>query len=759
MIRRMAKPVVAMVLCTLPVSAQVGIWNNHTSLQEIRGIARSGDTFWAATSGGLFAWKEGSTTFRKLTNADGLRSTDLTAVAVDNNGDVWTGTSSGVIHVYSPGKNSWRYIPDIAAVNQTNKRINSLSVYGDTLLICSGFGVSLFRVNQFQFGDTYTRFGSLSSTARVSVNSALLFNGNFWITLTDGQNVHRTAYASLSSPNLLQPNEWTLQIVGNSTNIPNLLAPYGGSLYVSSTAGVFLLAGGQWSVVDSLAGREFVALTSSPEKLVAVDVNRTVYQLTGQNSVSRVGTTLPQVATSVRIGPTGTAIVGSRAGGLMTFNGTSWISFFPNGPGSNQFTSVAVDAAGNVWGGSGNANGKGFYRLKENFWTTFNTGNSPLPGNDFYRVSPGCNSDMWVSSWGGGLVLMPAGTDSVNRNLVFNTNVGMVGIPGNTAYVVCSNVVCDRKGNTWVAIQFPDNKRALAVRTASGEWRTYPVYISGVPASYLTNIQVSRSLAIDASDNLWMAAVTEGRKGAITINNRGAVGDTIAETVVSSANGLPDDNVRCIVVDKENDIWVGTDRGIGIILDPANPTRSGGVASYKPLLGTLINAIAVDPLNQKWVATNEGVVVLSRDGTQTLAQYTVANTGGRLIDNDVKDIAIDPATGTVYFATLNGLASLTTTSVEPGKDFDKISVSPNPFRLPASVPLTVDGLVSNSRLKILTVDGRLVRELTTPGGRIGFWDGRDEQGEFVSSGIYLIVAYSETEKGKVATGKVAIIRR
>ncbi len=759
MIRKMAKPVVAMVFCALPVWAQVGIWNNHTSMQEIRGIARSNDTFWAATSGGLFAWKEGSSTYRKLTNADGLRSTDLTAIAVDNNGDVWTGTSSGIIHVYSPGKDSWRYIPDIAAVNQTNKRINSFSVYGDTILICSGFGVSLFRVTQFQFGDTYTRFGSVSSTARVSVNSALLFNGEFWITLTDGQNVHRTANASLSSPNLLQPNEWALKTVGNSAVVPFTLASYNGLLYVSSSAGVYSLAGGQWTPVDSLAGREFVALTSSNEKLVAVDVNRTVFQLTGTNSISRIGTALPQAATSVRLGPSGSVIVGTRSGGLMGFVGSSWMSFFPNGPGSNQFTSVAVDASGNVWGGSGNANGKGFYRLKGNNWTTFNNENSPLPGNDYYRVSMGCNGDMWVSSWGGGLVLMPAGTDSVNRNLIFNSNVGMVGIPGNPGYVVCSNVVCDRKGNTWVAIQFPDNKRALAVRTPAGEWRTYPVYVSGVPASYLTNIQVSRSLAIDASDNLWMAAVTEGRKGAITINNRGAVGDSIAETVVSSANGLPDDNVRCIVVDRENDIWVGTDRGIGIILDPNNPTRSGGVASYKPLLGTLINAVAVDPLNQKWVATNEGVVVLSRDGTQTIAQYTVANTGGRLIDNDVKDIAIDPSTGTVYFATLSGLASLTTTSVEPQKDFDKIVVSPNPFRLPSNVPLNVDGLVSNSRLKILTVDGRLVRELTTPGGRVGFWDGRDEGGKYVSSGIYLVVAYSETEKGKVATGKVAVIRK
>jgi len=78
------------------------------------------------------------------------------------------------------------------------------------------------------------------------------------------------------------------------------------------------------------------------------------------------------------------------------------------------------------------------------------------------------------------------------------------------------------------------------------------------------------------------------------------------------------------------------------------------------LPGTVVNCIAVDALNQKWVGTSDGVIVLSPDGIQQVATYTVASTNGKLIDNDVKSIAIDGGTGTVYFGTLSGLASLTT---------------------------------------------------------------------------------------------------
>ena len=112
----------------------------------------------------------------------------------------------------------------------------------------------------------------------------------------------------------------------------------------------------------------------------------------------------------------------------------------------------------------------------------------------------------------------------------------------------------------------------------------------------------------------------------------------------------------------------------------------------------------------------------------------------------------------MYFGTEKGLSSLQTAGIAPNRSFEELTFAPNPFYIPSSTELTVDGLMQSSTLKVLSIDGNLIRELRTPGGRIGFWDGRDEHGKLASTGIYLVVAYSE-DGTKVATGKVAVVRR
>jgi sugar lactone lactonase YvrE len=332
----------------------------------------------------------------------------------------------------------------------------------------------------------------------------------------------------------------------------------------------------------------------------------------------------------------------------------------------------------------------------------------------------------------------------------------MVGLPADREYVVPSNVVSDRQGNRWTTIINSADRDVITVRTSSGSWLNLPVDINGVRVSTLTDTPVDRTLAVDETDNLWSVVRDPTFKGVLNFRNRGTT-DLSRTLLIVATDGLPSDDIRTIVVDRENDIWVGTDKGIGIILDPANPRRDGGIAKYKPLLGQVVNTIAVDPLNRKWVGTNQGAVLLSADGTQLLASYTVENTQGKIISNTISSVDIDGKTGTVYFGTPQGLASLTTSAAAPVESFTELDVYPNPYRLPSAGNLTVDGLMENSSIKILTSDGRLVRTIKSPGGRVGFWDGRDDTGNEVGSGIYLIVAY--TDDGQVANGKVAVLRQ
>ena len=57
-------------------------------------------------------------------------------------------------------------------------------------------------------------------------------------------------------------------------------------------------------------------------------------------------------------------------------------------------------------------------------------------------------------------------------------------------------------------------------------------------------------------------------------------------------------------------------------------------------------------------------------------------------------------------------------------------------------------------VEIYTLGGRLVRKLT--GSNLVVWDGRNEEGESVTIGIYI---YAITDgDGKRTTGKIAVLR-
>jgi len=66
--------------------------------------------------------------------------------------------------------------------------------------------------------------------------------------------------------------------------------------------------------------------------------------------------------------------------------------------------------------------------------------------------------------------------------------------------------------------------------------------------------------------------------------------------------------------------------------------------------------------------------------------------------------------------------------------------------------------MKSSSIKIISLSGELVRALETPGGRIGTWDGRNTSGEYVASGVYIVVGYDE-QGNNVGVTKVAVIKK
>jgi len=174
------------------------------------------------------------------------------------------------------------------------------------------------------------------------------------------------------------------------------------------------------------------------------------------------------------------------------------------------------------------------------------------------------------------------------------------------------------------------------------------------------------------------------------------------------------------------------------------------------LAGLDIRCIAVDEGNRKWFGTlNNGVYLISADNMQQLQHFTTENSP--LISNTVSSIAINPETGEVFFGSERGLCSYVSDATQTNTEMTKDNVwaYPNPVTPEYNGLITVTGLTLNADVKILSANGALVAEGRSNGGTFT-WDGNDQKGRRVASGVYMVVtATSDGNKGTVC--KIAII--
>src|ERR1700690_1447005 len=87
--------VIMVIVGIITCSAGVGEWKTYTCKREVRDIVVGSNVVWAATSGGLFSFRESDSTFAQFTTSEGLKTIDLTAIAIDSSGNIWTGASNG----------------------------------------------------------------------------------------------------------------------------------------------------------------------------------------------------------------------------------------------------------------------------------------------------------------------------------------------------------------------------------------------------------------------------------------------------------------------------------------------------------------------------------------------------------------------------------------------------------------------------------------------------------------------------------------
>jgi len=743
-------------------------WNIYTSYREVKSISLGSNNYWAASTGGLFSFDpQNISNVTKFSSLDGLGSNELTAVSTTIAGNVWAGAFNGSISVYNTADKSWKQITDIYNSTEPSKRINAFYEYNNLMFFATDFCIVKFSIPQFQFVDQpYTRMGNL--TAPVSVRDIMVVNDTLWAVTRSG-----IAYANINNSLPIASN-WNTFTTGNSvliTNKMNCLAYFDSQVYMGADSGMYyfnkdtrLLTAYQPvyngnPLIDPV-GKMTVNGDFLYFSAYSLDgtykFNHRIFRVNRNNINNAELIESGTEVNDLKVLPQGDLLIGTINNGVNLKRTSSSDFIFPNGPYSNLQSSIIVDNSSNLWAVSGSlgdwAPRSGIYKYANSSWSNFTYGSNPELGNGccgWVNVYPDKQGNMWVAGWGNGLLKIN-GNELTRYNE--NNSILKAVAPG---FVLTYGLDEDNSGNLWILNNFVTNSIVNFSQQVS-----YPTPIGGT-ASFFT------TLSIDNYNTKWMTLhPIEGNVRGLMYFNENTV--PTGALIGYSTLGTDVGQVNQVVTDKNGEVWVATNNGVIVIPNPEQVINNpGSVPSLfkmriiengisTPLTANVLS-IAVDALNNKWLGTiSDGLLYVSPDGSTLLARYNTANSP--LTDNKILSIAIDNQTGVAYFGTEKGITSFKTIAVNPLETCDKIKAGPNPFILPATSPLKIDGLVAESTVKILSISGVLVAEFETPGGRIAEWDGKDMNGNYVSSGIYIIAGFNK-DVSQVCTGKVAVIRK
>jgi ligand-binding sensor domain-containing protein len=455
--------------------------------------------------------------------------------------------------------------------------------------------------------------------------------------------------------------------------------------------------------------------------------------------------------------------------GLARFDGASWTTWTPEGGGllDKKIVNIVVDAANRLWiayDGFAVGGPRMITRFDGVEWRHFSMDGPSW--NEVLRVGVDRGGVKWFyCGWSGMSVF-----DGASWRTVVPT-----GAPGDFRlfdFTVSADVV------RWFATQ-----KGLW-RFDGEEWRAFTAENSGLASNYVS------AVAVDGSGVLWCGT------GSGVSSFDGALWKTYREP------GSPgQEPVNCVLTDRVGAKWFGTDKGV-FRFDGASWMSFG----EEPLIGSVrVLSAAVDSRNVKWFATLAGLV---RFDGERWTRFTKENSGltadyafkvvvdradvlwivpgypKALVRYDgvswdswefyelpfqggVNDIAVDER-NVKWFATTWGISSFDdgpsdgpTVVNEPSALPAAVRVlgnSPNPFNSSTVIRFALPRAV-RAELAVFDVTGRKVRTLVSgqlPAGTSeARWDGRDDSGRAVSSGIYLSRL---AVGGKAETRKMMLIR-
>lgn len=758
--------IIITLLLATTLSAQnevsIGNWRTHLPYQKVISVQPVGNLVYAATEYELFYYDKEDHSICILNKINGLSDVGISTMGYckAQNKLFVAYTNANVDLIDREGNiSNMSDIKDKDIVG--NKSINHVFFDGNLAYVACGFGIVVFDLDREEVKDTYY-IGSQGSM--VNVTDVAIFNGKIYASTNDG-----VYYASLNSQNLANYAAWNFD---TSLIHPHLgyseMEVFGDKLFLNYDGGfdkdtLFINDGSGWGYFEKNNVSQKRELRADKDKLIITNCYSVKVYDSNLNEIMNIYTLGSGIEPlSAAIDDNHCYWIGDiRRGLIMTDNGWNVLEVKPNGTASKDV--FELQACGNqVWiATGGHAANWGKRYMKEGvarfdgLWTIFNNQTmDELHGISDYVCTvtdPNDPTVTYIGTWGYGVLKLKDG-ELVE---VFNAeNSSLDYWIADPSLINISGLGFDSHHNLWVANSGANH--LLSVMEPNGTWRSFS--LGGNTSGNDIGIMI-----IDKHDYKWIIK----RGGEIIVfNDGGTLDDTSDDQVAflnkSNSSGGLLGTANCLVVDKDGMVWVGTSDGPcyfadsrKIFTDPnytadvKQVPRDDGTNQWDPLFkGSNVLSMAVDGANQIWFGLESGVCLMSfANKPEEIHYFTTDNSP--LFENSVTTMAIS-ADGEVFFGTASGVISYKGESSEPDPVVSDVIAYPNPVRSGYEGYVGIKGLVSNSLVRITTVDGSFVTQILSEGGQ-AVWNLTNINGQRVSPGIYFIYTSDKYGNDRFAT--------
>lgn len=767
-----ASTLVIAILCSGAAAWALEGWTVHLNASALYGINITGDSLWCSTGGGVLLFDLLDSTFTHYYDGLELPSSEVRAVTIDRNGSVWIGfEKSGIVRVDGIDVDPTTTRFDEVHTGILSDSITCFLRVGDEILYGSSDGIAKFRD-----GDHMVEPHLTDSLGDRSVNFILRAADTLWVACDDGV----ALFDRISS-------DYTFFPIGRVTD----LCRHDGVIHAAGDGGTSRFEGGTWIPFGSLpfapisiasgggvlycitavnpyrwTGIFWEGFDASGFKSLHFDSYRVRWDTHLLRALAVDGSGTPWVGGVIPDANRGVYLTGYAQG--------SWINRAPDLLSHNRIVELALGERGGIWAST---NLYGISHLSEQGeWTLYTKWRndwgdealSYLENNlallydsrgylwcnaldyDLDRIAVNDISTIEDDEW----AHYELTVDTITSNRFVKAKEDPAGNrwflsddneqTGTILWGI--NIRGEEPDDGWMNVDpmvVPDMKAGSVVDCVFGQSGIAYLVIGGYGVQTWSTGGFSWSSLKNLNDDDWSTLI--------------------------GPDDLPTMKLYSLARSEDGILWLGTSGGLvryraGII--DSIPRKNA--FDEEGLIGSIVYDVEFDGSGNLWVATDGGLNMIDTDGeihaytsyehwTEELQLLYPSDVVSPLPHNFCSSLQYDGEEEILWIGTLGGLVRLDVTPPAPEPiPLSDLVLYPNPIHISRGDSELrigrISGLVS---IRIYTIEGELVHEVSGVGDGGEAWDLWTLNGFKARSGIYVVRIEGD---GYSEIRKVALIR-